>query len=69
MTVQLDITFETLVRLIDQLPVQQQRDLVRHLQARVDPQTMSAEDATHRTPDLHPGGWMSEDFDDPLLDE
>lgn len=32
MGVQLDISYETLLKLVEQLPDEQQRDLLRHLQ-------------------------------------
>ena len=44
MAVQLNIPYETLLALIEQLPDQQQRDVVRRLQARIEPQALSAED-------------------------
>ncbi len=44
MSVRLQIPYSTLLSLVDQLPEEQQRDLLRHLQQRVGRDELSAQD-------------------------
>ena len=48
MTVHLDIPFETLAELIEQLPVEQQQDLVRRIQQRAQSRRLSAGEKMRR---------------------
>ncbi|MBI5958188.1 MAG: hypothetical protein HY866_05615, partial [Chloroflexi bacterium] len=48
MAVQLNIPFETLVELVEQLPDEQQLDLVRHLQQRTQQRQLTAGEKMQR---------------------
>lgn len=37
--------------------------------AKVSPMDVNSSEPFQRIPDLHPGGWMSDDFNEPLPDE
>lgn len=64
------VRFDDLLKAIDQLSDEQKQKLVEHVKFGVQkPKTDSVGDTNKRIPDMHPGGWISEDFDDPLPDE
>lgn len=44
MTVRLEIPYETLVKLVEQLPDEQQRDLLRHLQQATQRQKLTSDE-------------------------
>lgn len=64
------VRFEDLLKAIEQLSDEQKRKLVEHVKLDTENiKTDMARDVGKRIPDMHPGGWISEDFDDPLPDE
>jgi len=48
MAVHLQIPYETLLSLVEQLPREQQQDLVRHLQKRAEGRELTVDEKLHR---------------------
>ncbi|MBI5670744.1 MAG: DUF2281 domain-containing protein [Chloroflexi bacterium] len=63
------VRFEDLLTAIEQLSDEQKRKLFEQLKLDMQNTKQDAPEAAKRIPDLHPGGWISEDFDEPLPDE
>jgi hypothetical protein len=69
-SIQVEIEFDELLKIVDQLPDEKKRALSEHL-AEAGLTTLEGElPKKGRILGMHPGSiWMSDDFDDPLPDE
>lgn len=63
------VRFDDLLKAIKQLSDEQKRELVELLKEETGVPESVENSNQPRIPDLFPGIWMSDDFDDPLPDE